>query len=457
MSTYTNTLGSWFSEVPSNWKVSKLKRHCKFKTGSTPSTETLTFYAEDGFPWLRPEDIIEGRMFAKASKFLSESGVEEISVQRKLSTVLCGIGTIGKAALSKVPFASNQQLIAIDSTLHDYYCYFLCLAAREELENLATGNVLKILNTERLGGLDIPLPDSFTQAKIAAYLNRETAKIDRLIAKQKRLIELLQEKRQAVISRAVTKGLDPNVRMKDSGVEWLGEVPEHWKVLCIKHIVSTPITDGPHETPQSVDEGVPFISAEAISSGTLNFEKRWGFISQEDHSRYSKKYCPRLHDIYMVKSGATTGVTAIVETEQTFNIWSPLAVIRCVEFMNPYFVLSFMRSRNFLDAVSLNWSFGTQQNIGMGVLENLQIPVPPLEEQESLVRYIYGHIEEVYNLVDRAKSSVELLKERRQALISAAVTGKIDVRNLVSDEEVAVLERVSESELNIDEATGDEE
>lgn len=127
-------------------------------------------------------------------------------------------------------------------------------------------------------------------------------------------------------------------KYKDSGVGWLGEVPEHWNVSALKRIVAEPITDGPHETPQFVDEGVPFVSAEAVSSGRIDFSKVRACISKEDNARYSLKYSPKLHDIYMVKSGATTGVTAIVENRTDFNIWSPLAAIRCGKEAIPRYV-----------------------------------------------------------------------------------------------------------------------
>lgn len=112
-------------------------------------------------------------------------------------------------------------------------------------------------------------------------------------------------------------------------MQWLGEVPGHWRVTSLKRIVAVPITDGPHETPAFVDNGVPFVSAEAVSSGRIDFSKVRACISMEDNIRYSVKYSPKLHDIYMVKSGATTGVTAMVEGRTDFNIWSPLAAIRC--------------------------------------------------------------------------------------------------------------------------------
>ena len=285
--------------------------------------------------------------------------------------------------------------------------------------------------TDQFNELTLPLPPLQEQVSIAEFLDRETAKIDALVNEQKRLIELLKEKRQAVISQGVTKGLDPNVQMKDSGVEWLGEVPAHWDVSSIKRIVSTAVTDGPHETPNFPDEGIPFVSAEAVSSGVLDFEKKRGYISPEDHQRYSLKYRPRRGDIYMIKSGATTGVTAIVETDEDFNIWSPLAVIRCAAECDPYFVLNFMRSRNFLESVTLNWSFGTQQNIGMGVIGNLAVPIPSAREQGHIAAYLSGVTCRIDALTHEAQKAIQLLQERRTALISAAVTGKIDVRGLV--------------------------
>lgn len=209
---------------------------------------------------------------------------------------------------------------------------------------------------------------------------------------------------------------------RDSGVEWLGEVPEGWSISTLKRIVSSPITDGPHETPQFLDNGVPFVSAEAVSSGRLNFDRIRGYISPEDHAKYSLKYAPKRHDIFMIKSGATTGVTAIVETDVEFNIWSPIAVVRCGPKAYPYFVLNFMRSLNFFEAVQLGWSFGTQQNIGMGVIENLNICLPPLPEQTAIAAFLDWETAKIDALVAEQRRLIDLLKEKRQAVISHAVT-----------------------------------
>ena len=178
-----------------------------------------------------------------------------------------------------------------------------------------------------MNGVQIVEPPLAEQRAIAAFLDRETAKIDALVAKKKRLIKLLQEKRTSLISRAVTKGLDSDAPMKDFSVEWLGEIPAHWTGLPLKRWVATKITDGPHETPELLPNGIDFISAEAVSEGVIDFERRRGFISPELHAHYSRKCKPVRDDILICKSGATTGKLAKVNTDIDFSIWSPLAIV----------------------------------------------------------------------------------------------------------------------------------
>jgi type I restriction enzyme S subunit len=337
--------------------------------------------------------------------------------------------TIGLSADHGMITGAYNVYTCLDECIPKYaYYYFMHIDSFKGLQPFYTG-LRKVVRAETFSNIEIPAPSINEQWQISNFLDHETAKIDALIEKQQRLIELLKEKRQAVISHAVTKGLNPNAPMKDSGVEWLGEVPAHWDVHAIKHIVSTPITDGPHETPEFFDTGIPFVSAEAVSSGRIDFEKIRAHISDSDNQRFSKKYSPKKFDIYMVKSGATTGVTAIVETDDVFNIWSPLAAIRCNELNYPYFVLNFMRSRNFADAIAISWSFGTQQNIGMKVIENLPITRPPLSEAIEIAQFLEEKSAKFDKIILQAQAQIELMQERRTALISAAVTGKIDVRD----------------------------
>lgn len=210
---------------------------------------------------------------------------------------------------------------------------------------------------------------------------------------------------------------------KDSGVESLGELPEHWDRAPLKHTVRIRITDGPHETPVFLDEGIPFLSAEAVKKGKLDFDKKRGFISQALHQEYTKKCQPKRNDVLMVKSGNTTGAIAIVETDEVFSIWSPLALIRVnPKMMNARFIYHSLQADFFQKSVALSCSYGTQPNIGMGVIENLFVSVPSLSEQELIAKFLDRETAKIDTLIAKQERLIELLQEKRQALISHAVT-----------------------------------
>lgn len=213
--------------------------------------------------------------------------------------------------------------------------------------------------------------------------------------------------------------------MKDSGIEWIGAIPDNWTVGKTLYGLRMPITDGPHETPVLFEEGIPFVSAEAISSsnGHIDFEHIRGFVSEDYYKECCKKYIPKLHDIYMIKSGATTGRVALVETDRVFTIWSPLAVFRCDESKCHYrFLFYFLQSDAYQKQVENMWSFGTQQNIGMRTLEKNAICFPSLNEQQKIADYLDEKNHEIDELIAKKEKTNELLKERRQSIIYEAVT-----------------------------------
>ncbi|WP_019613508.1 restriction endonuclease subunit S [Psychromonas ossibalaenae] len=420
----------WLKEMPAHWKLVKAKNIFKrVQRPVQPENGIITAF-RDGEVTLRSKRRTDG--FTNAVKEIGYQGVRKGDLLVHAMDGFAGAIGISDSDGKCSPVCSvcipwNKDLI--DTS---YYGYLVRqLAVTDYITSLAKG--IRERSTEfrysEFSNLFLAVPSQEEQQNIANFLDHETAKIDTLITKQEKLIELLKEKRQAVISHAVTKGLNPDAPMKDSGVEWLGEVPEHWAIPRIKQVVSTPITDGPHETPKFVDQGVPFVSAEAVSKGVVNFNKIRGFITEKQNAIYSMKYSPKIYDIYMVKSGATTGVTAIVETNKIFNIWSPLAVIRSKNSIHPYFVLNFMRSHEFQKAIELNWNFGTQQNIGMGVIGNLHIACPPLSEAIEIASFLNDKIDKYNKIIEKANKGISLIKERKIALISSAVTGKIDVRN----------------------------
>ena len=213
---------------------------------------------------------------------------------------------------------------------------------------------------------------------------------------------------------------------KDSGIEWLGDVPEHWEIYHLKNIVSTKITDGPHETPIFTDDGVPFVSAEAIQNGGINFDSKRGYISQETDKIYSLKCKPRRDDIFIVKSGSTTGKIGYVSTDINFNIWSPLALVRANKSNSPLYLSYFLSSSLFQKQVQMNWSFGTQPNIGMKVLENLQVICPPLSEQKSIATYLDTKTAQCDRKIDLLTQKATQYGKLKQCLINETVTRGLD-------------------------------
>ena len=431
----------WLGEMPEHWNAAPIKHFGRLKGGAGfPHEKQGQEDAELSFHKVNALGKADQRgVLPTSENTITRETAKELGafVFPPRAIVFAKVG----AALLMGRIRVLERDACIDNNMmglvtrretHDFrFAMYAMQLVRFDL--IANPGAVPSLNEGQIGDFQLASPPVEEQTRIATFLDHETAKIDALIAEQQHLIELLQEKRQAVISHAVTKGLNPDAPMKDSGVEWLGEVPEHWQVTTIKRIVATPVTDGPHETPAFLDEGIPFVSAEAVSSGHIDFERIRGFISKEDHRRYSQKYIPRRDDVFMIKSGATTGVSAIVDTDAEFNIWSPLAVIRCGPEVLPRFCLHFIRSGNFLEGVTLGWTFGTQQNIGMGVIENLAIVVPPLAVQHQIVELLDSMTHQSDALMGEVERAIYHLKERRSALISAAVTGQIDVRGLVPE------------------------
>ena len=177
--------------------------------------------------------------------------------------------------------------------------------------------------------------------------------------------------------------------LKTTDIEWLGDIPVNWDIHSLKRVLSNPITDGPHETPILYDEGIPFVSAESVKGGVINLNYKRGYISLEDHERFQRKVSPKKGDIFIVKSGATTGNVGLVITDQVFDIWSPLALVRGdSSIVEQEFLYYQLLSNLFRVQVEQGWSYGTQQNISMKALGNIKVLVPPLEEQKIIIKYI---------------------------------------------------------------------
>lgn len=409
----------WLGDVPKHWSISKFARHFQVRMGETIPEGELT---DDG--WLPVYSATEKDKyygFVSSRKPLAKPGDLIIPARGN---------SIGHVKLVKRNVTATQTTIVANNldfrVVQAKFAYYWSTGLREILFHFDRTAIPQI-TTEYVSRNKIVLPNLKEQTHIARFLDYETARIDALIEEQRRLIELLKEKRQAVISHAVTKGLDPNVPMKDSGVEWLGEVPEHWTVGRVRNLVEFAI-DGPHFSPSYVDEGVLFLSARNIKTDRWSFSDA-KFISQDDYEEFSKRVKPVRGDVLLTKGG-TTGIARAVDFDEPFQVWVHIAVLRPIKTIVDSAYLSFvLNSKACYEQSQLYTRGATNNDLGLTRIINIILAWPSLNEQQAIVGYLDKMVGSLDAAAIAARDTISLLKERRSALISAAVTGKIDVRN----------------------------
>jgi type I restriction enzyme S subunit len=302
------------------------------------------------------------------------------------------------------------------------------------LSNSTTG--LANLNGTMVGQIVVPVAPLTEQTAIAAFLDRETAKIDGLVLEQRRLMDLLKEKRQAVISHAVTKGLNPKAPMKPSGIEWLGDVPEHWEVRSVSSL-TTKITNGFVGPTRGilVDQGVRYLQSLHIKQNRIRFNTPY-YVTEEWSNEKDKSILEE-GDVLVVQTG-DIGQVAVVPKEfagcncHALIILAPRREEVSGEWMS--WVLNSDYGFHCLQSIKTG---ALHPHLNCGNVKFLKMPLPPVDEQAGIVKFITDRLDEFDTLTAEAQRAIDLLQERRTALISAAVTGQIDVRELATGENTA--------------------
>lgn len=435
---YKESNVSGLGKIPLHWSVERVATIGRISKGSGGSKEDNV---ESGLPCIRYGDLYTHHNFI-VKDFKTQISAESASRYTTLEKgdILFAasgesIEEIGKSVLfnlDETAYCGGDNIICKTGGTDDSdFLGFATNAPYFAAQKSMVGRgftVLHIYGTQ-LRDLRLALPPLTERKAISNFIAEQKNLLDAQISSLEKTMFLLKDKRAALITNAVTKGLNSSGPVKEINSPWIDSIPEDWTNLRIKQIVSTKVTDGPHVTPVQVNEGVPFLSATAVENGRLNMNKMWGYISRKDHELYCRKCLPRLEDIFMVKSGATTGSIAFVDFEDEFSVWSPLALIRCDRNkMHPRFVFYSLQSDYLQKAISQTWSKGTQENIAMKAIEELPILKPPLSEQIEIANYIDASTNLFDGLISKTNSMIGKLKEYRTALISAAVTGKIDVR-----------------------------
>jgi type I restriction enzyme S subunit len=434
---YKDSGVEWLGEVPEGWVTEKVKYFTRFVGGGTPSRDNPEYWGID-IPWVSPKDM-KTEYIIDAEEHITLAGLQHSS------TTLIGPGKVMVVVRSgilkhTIPVAINCTEVALNQDMKalcfdDGRCTSLFFMRWVQGLNddlllawAKQGATVESIEHTYLAETIIPLPSVDEQQTIATFLDRETAKIDALVAEQENLIALLKEKRQAVISHAVTKGLDPTVPMKDSGVEWLGEVAVEWEVCNLNHALYA-IGDVDHYMPESVDKGVPYVMTGDLTefASDIDFE-RCKQVSRNDYLKLSERIKSSKGDIIMARY-ATIGTGSYIDVDREFLVsYSCVTIKPKPSKALGLYLFHFFKSLAFIQGIQQQVNANTQDNIGIGGLKKIKIMLPNLTEQAEIIEYLAVETAKLDTLTAEAQRAIDLLKERRSALISAAVTGKIDVR-----------------------------
>ena len=440
--TYKDSRATWIGEIPEHWRITAVKREYEIQMGKMLQPQAKT-KRDVEVPYLKALNVQWYSVQTENAQTMwaTQEEIDQLEVLTG-DLLVCEGGEGGRAAIvNNIPkgfiiqnalhrvrpraMSQNQFLLHMMKVISESGWF-------EAINNKAT---IAHFTKEKFEALQIPIPSAEEQTAIVRYLDAAEQQIQAYISAKQKLIALLEEERQAVIHQALTRGLDPNVRLKPSGVEWLGDVPDHWEIRPLKRWVSTKITDGPHETPVLLEEGIPFMSAEAMVGGRLDFSRRRGLISRQQHELCCRKCRPQIDDIFMCKSGATTGKVAIVDTTKEFSIWSPLALIRVdPQKVLAYLLFEVLGTKYVQQQIEKHWSYGTQPNLAMNTAERIAVMLPPIAEQKELLTYLDKATQKIVGTIDRASRQIELMEEYRTRLIADVVTGKLNVSNAVEQQ-----------------------
>ena len=437
---YRDSGVEWLGEVPAHWSIRPLKSAYRIVGGSTPKSDVEEYWDGD-ITWITPADLsrLSGFEIRDSLRKITDDGLQSCgsSLVPAGSVVLSTRAPIGSLGLAVSELCTNQGCKALvpQAGQHSRFLAYLLSIAGAALNVRGKGTTFLELSADELGRFPVSLPSRSDQIEIAAFLDRETARIDALIAEQETLLALLAEKRQATISHAVTRGLDPNVPMKDSGIAWLGEVPAHWHVHALRREIHGGLSNGIFKKKEEFGAGVLLVNVFDIYRQDFKID-----CARLDRVRCTTEeiqtYRLQQGDLLFVRSSLKQEGIGVVAVAGSCN--EPLVyechLIRArpkMASLNGRYASYLFNSTPYRQHLIRSAKVTTMTTIDQEAIQATPVLVPPLADQLSIVAHIDREVGKIDSVETLSRQSVRLLKERRSALISAAVTGQIDVRGLV--------------------------
>ncbi|QBZ83843.1 restriction endonuclease subunit S [Hydrogenovibrio crunogenus] len=426
----------WLGQIPLDWSTNRLKNI--IRASITDGPHTTPVFIDSGIPFLSVDGIQNGELVFDKCRYISQEDHKEYKKKADIEKddILLGkAASIGKVARVKVDFEfsiwSPLALIKpnLNKVLAPYLEYLLKSPLTQyQIQQLSTSNTQQNISMADIPKFIFSLPAINEQKAIANFLDQETGKIDLLIEKQQAMIALLKEKRQAVISHAVTKGLNPNAPLKDSGIQWLGQIPEHWEQPKIKWVANTDSGGTPNTSKQDLyyEDGIyPWIRTTDLNNALL-FDTPIK-ITEKAVAETACSIIPEGSVLLGMYGGAgTIGKHSLLKFNSTINQAVCAVIPDANKVVSEYLHYFVQHYRPY-------WMVGAEgtrkdPNIGQDTIREAKYLFPPKMEQQEIVDYLDNQTKKIDTLIEKSQQAIELLKERKTALISAAVTGKIDVR-----------------------------
>jgi type I restriction enzyme S subunit len=425
---------TWFGKVPTHWQIFDGRRVFSQKREASllddpqlSATQKYGVIPQALFMELEGQKVVLALKGTDAFKH-----VEKHDFIISLRSFQGGIEKSHYRGCVSTAYTVLRNAKTTDSRYWEYL--FKCSTYIDALSSVTDGiREGRSISYAQFGGIPLPFPTMPEQSAIASFLDYETAKIDALIEEQRRLIELLKEKRQAVISHAVTKGLNPDARMWDTRIKWIGEIPASWTVTRVKYAVSN-IVDCLHSTPTYEGELLyPAIRTADLEPGRLLLTQA-RLVSEEVYLERVQRLEPQAGDILYSREGERFGMAALVPSETKVCLGQRMMMFRPSQSFDPGYLMWALNSSALYQQVLERVTGPTAPHVNIGEVINFVVPAPKLIEQRQISKHIDTVVTRMDNLVARAQEGIGLLEERRSALISAAVTGKIDVRHYTPKE-----------------------
>mgnify|MGYP000768925334 CR=1 FL=1 len=420
----------WIGEIPQDWGLRKIKTNFDIIAGATPKSGEASFWDGD-IPWITPADYTtEGVYVSAGHKSITQDGLNSCatSLIPEGSIIFSKRAPVGLVAINSNSLCTNQGCLSCvpkDSVDAKYYYYVMSIYG-EQFDLFASGTTFKEISADAFANFKLPYPDYETQKRITSFLDTKCAEIDALIAAKEKTNALLKERRQSIIYEAVTKGLDPTVPMKDSGVEWIGEIPEGWEIAALKRL-GTPATGSTpsKDNPDYWDGNIPWVSSKDMKSDYL--------LDSEDHiTQAAVDECGlTLFNpgtlIFCVRSGILRHTFPVAVATLPVTINQDLRALSLTGDVNPAFLLYYMRGMNDTIVTLYEKIGATVESIEMNWFLYFPVVLPSREEQDRIVKALGSRCTDLDQAVKQNEDTIRQLKEYRQSLIYEAVTGKIEV------------------------------